>query len=162
MHPIIGWVIGILAIVILGTVADLLLANTRMGKYVKSIFAAVTILVIILPLPSMFASGCNFDDSFIIQPEFELDQSFIDFSNRIRINSLNRGIEAQLRADGASGTVVEVDGIVVNNEIIVQSVTVNIQNATFDTIVGQLNPRDFIVRRVAEHLHIDRAQVIVI
>jgi len=162
MHPIISWVIGILAIVILGTVADLLLAHTKMGKFVKSIFAAVTILVIILPVPSMLASGCNFDDSFIIQPEFELDQSFIDFSNRIRINSLNRGLEAQLRADGVDGAIVEVDGIVVNNEIIVQSVTINIQNATFDTVAGQLNPRDFVTRRVAEHLHIDRAQVVVI
>jgi len=71
MHPLIGWVIGILAVVILGVVVDLLLSEHKMGKYVKSVFAAVTILVIILPLPSLLRNGFDFDGGFLFQNEFK-------------------------------------------------------------------------------------------
>jgi len=162
MHPIIGWVIGILAIVILGVVVDLLLAENKMGKFVKSVFAAAVILVIILPLPSLLNNGCNFDENFIIQNQFELDRNFLEFADRMRMNSLARGVEAQLREDGVSGARVSIEGRVENNDIIVDLVKVDISSANFETIAGQFNPHDLVGRLVSGYLHIDRFRVVVV
>jgi len=162
MHPIVGWVIGILAIVILGVVVDLLLAENKMGKFVKSVFATVTILVIILPLPSLMRNGCNFDENFIIQNEFELDRNFLEFANRIRINALERGVEAQLREDGVTGARVSIEGRVENHDVVVDRILIDIANANFETIAGQFNPRDLVQRLIAGYLNIDRARIVIV
>jgi len=161
MHPIIGWIIGILAIVILGTVLDLFLSEHRMGKYIKSVFATVTILVIVLPIPSLINNGCNFDDNFIFQNEFELDQNFLEFADRMRIRSLERGVEAQLSADGIAGARVSIDGIVVNQEIAVELVRINLANAVIQDNLAHINRNEHTASLVARHLHIDRGRVIV-
>jgi len=161
MNPIVGWVIGILAVVILGTVVDLLLSENKMGKYVKSVFAAVTILVIILPIPSLLSNGVNWDNGFIIQNEFELDENFLDFADRIRIRGLEQGIEAQLAADGIRGSSVRIEGTVDNSSIEVRRVQINLSNAVIDTNLTHINRYEHTQGLVAGYLNVDRGRIFV-
>jgi len=162
MHPIIGWIIGILAVVILGTVLDLFLSEHRMGKYIKSVFAAVTILVIVLPIPSIINNGFNFDNNFIIQDEIELDQNFLQFADRVRINSLERGIESQLAVDGIAGARVSIQGIVVNQEIIVQAIDINLENAVIQENLVHINRYEHTTTLIMRYLSIDRFRISVV
>ena len=161
MNPIVGWIIGVLAVVLLGTVIDLMLSEHKMGKYIRSIFAAVTVLVIILPIPSILRNGINFDNSFIIQNEWELDQNFLDFSTRVRLNALARGVEEQLASGGITGIVIRLEGRMSGQEIEVDSARVNIENASIQTNITNINKHDHVQGLVANYLHIERGRVTV-
>ncbi|MCL2062571.1 MAG: stage III sporulation protein AF [Firmicutes bacterium] len=161
MGAVTGWLIGILSIVILGTVVDILLSQSKTGKFVRSVFAAVTVLVIILPLPSIIKNGFNFDSSFIIQDELELDESYLAFAERVKLRSLASGVEAQLSADGFQNTSVSIEGDARGNEIKIQLVRVNLQNVVIDENKRHINKYEEIPRLVAGYLDIGRGQVIV-
>jgi len=125
-----------------------------MGKYIKSVFAAVTILVIILPLPSLINNGCDFDNGFLIQNEFELDENFLHFADRMRINSLERGVAAQLSSDGIANAQVNISGVVVNQSIQVERVEINLTNAVIRENLAHINKYEHTQELVARHLNI--------
>ena len=160
MGPITGWLIGILSIVILGTVVDLISAGGRMSKYIRSVFAAVTVLVIILPLPSLIRNGINFDSSFLIQNEFELDENYLRWAETVKLSALARGVQEQLRQDGVQGAVVTVEGSARANNITIELVRVNLENVVIDGNNQHINKYELIRQLVAEYLSIDRGQVI--
>jgi len=161
MNPILGWILGILSIVLLGTVLDLLLANSRMSKYIRSIFAAVTILVIVLPLPSLIQNGINFENNFIIQNDFDLDSGFLDFANRAKLRSLSVGVERQLESDGIRGVKITIDGSVEGMEINVERVTANLTNVVIDSSLGHINRNELIINKISEYLQIEKGRIVI-
>ena len=87
MSSVGAWILSILGIVVIGAVIDLVLPSGRMNKYVKSIFSAVTILVIILPLPNLVKNGCG-----KYQKEFIDKRAESGFEKRRDRNRRNRNI----------------------------------------------------------------------
>jgi len=162
MNPLIGWVTGILSVVLLGTLVDLILGEKKMGKYVKSIFAAVTILVIITPIPSLVQHGIDFNSTFILQNEFVLDENFLDFSNRTRLNALSLGVERQLETDGIVGAKVTISGNIEGiANINIELVRINLQNAVIETLPVHIHKYELVANLVAHYLSIERGRIIV-
>lgn len=161
MSGLSGWLIGILSIVVLGTVVDLMLGNSKMSKYVRSVFAAVTVLVIVLPLPSLIKNGIDFDSAFVIQNEFELDESYLAYAERVKLSSLARGIEEQLDKDGVHHASVTAEGSARGSEITVTLVRVNLKNVVIDENKQHIHKNELIQQLVAGYLLIEKGQVII-
>ncbi|MCL2797763.1 MAG: stage III sporulation protein AF [Firmicutes bacterium] len=161
MSAITAWLTGILSVVILGTVVDLLLSESKMGKYVRSVFAAVTVLVIILPIPGFFQNGCSFENDFIIENKFTLDENYLAYANRVKLDSLARGVEEQLRQDGIKNAAVCVEGEITASEVKIQLVRVNLKNAVIDEKMQHINKYELVSGKIAEYLGIEKGQVIV-
>jgi len=74
-----SWVISIVGVVLLSLIADIMLPEGQLNKYIKSIFAIITVFVIVSPLPTIFS---NFeqqaDDFFIPNEEFVLNEDFLE------------------------------------------------------------------------------------
>ena len=126
MNAIVAWILSILGIVVVGTVIDLVMPSGRMHKYIRSIFATVTILIIILPLPNLIKNGFQLDGDFIIDNNFQLDQNFVDFANRQKIRSLELGVEKALEQEGIKGADVSIQAEVNGNEINITGVPINL------------------------------------
>ena len=161
MTSVTSWLIGILSVVLLGTVADLLLSETRTGKYVKSIFAAVTVLVIIMPIPGLIRNGFDFDGEFMIKNEFDLDENYLAFSNRVKLAHLERGIVEQLNKDGVKNAAVTVEGEILAADIKIQLVRVNLQNAVIDGIKPHINKYELVRDKISGYLNIEKGRIIV-
>jgi len=162
MNPIVGWIIGILSVVLLGTVIDLLLGEKRIGKYIKSIFAAVTILVIILPVPGILRNGIDFNNPFIFQNEFTLDENFLNFADRVKLRTLAAGVERQLEADGVRGARVTIEGRVEGAaDIAVERVRINLENAVIEGKPVHIHRNEHVGGLVAQYLDIDFKRIIV-
>ncbi len=48
-----SWLSGILGIVVVGVIVELLTQNRRMGKFIRSIYGFIVLLVIVSPLPKL-------------------------------------------------------------------------------------------------------------
>ena len=74
-----SWVISIVCVVLLGLVADIMLPEGQINKYVKSVFAIITIFVIVSPLPGLFNDfSQNTNDFFTSNNEFVLNEDFLN------------------------------------------------------------------------------------
>jgi len=161
MSAVTAWLTGILAVVILGTVVDLLLSESKMGKYVRSVFAAVTVLVIVLPIPGFIQNGCNFENDFIIENSFTLDESYLSYANRVKLDHLAKGVEEQLRQDGIKNAYVAIEGQITVSDIKIQLVRVNLKNAVIDENKAHINKYELVSGKVAEYLSIEKGQIVI-
>ncbi len=74
-----SWVISIVGVVLLSLIADIMLPEGQMNKYIKSVFAIITVFVIVSPLPTFFNNfSQNTDDFFIEDQEFFVDEGFLE------------------------------------------------------------------------------------
>ena len=161
MSGVVSWLIGILAIVILGTVVDLILGESKMGKYIKSAFAAVTVLVILLPIPGIFKNGNNLDEVFRFENEFNLDENYLAYTNRVKLTYLEKGVEEQLHADGIENAKVKIEGLFSASEIKIELVRVNLKNAVIDTNKQHINKYELTRQLVSEYLSIEKGLIII-
>jgi len=65
MGAISSWLLSIAGVIILSVLAEFVLPDGQMNKYIKTIFSFVILLVIVMPLPKVF--GKDFDFSNIFQ-----------------------------------------------------------------------------------------------
>jgi len=74
-----SWVISVVGVVLLGLIADVMLPEGEINKYIKSVFAIITIFVIVSPLPGLFNNfSQNTNDFFTANDEFFLNEDFLN------------------------------------------------------------------------------------
>lgn len=75
-----GWLLGVVGVVLLGVLADVLLPRGQMSKYVKGIFAVLLLFVIITPVARFFRQDIRLTDLINFDAgSYERDESYIDF-----------------------------------------------------------------------------------
>ncbi len=162
MNAISAWIMSILGIVIIGTLIDLILPSGRISKYIKSIFATVTVLVIVTPIPSLIKNNFNVENGNLIAPEFTLDENYIAFADGIKMRYLAKGVEEKLAEDGLRGVSVEIDGkFDNNNSLIINFVKVNLQNLVIDEDKQHINKYELIRDSVTKYLNVEKGAVII-
>lgn len=161
MSAVGAWIMSILGIVVIGTVFDLILPQSKMSKFMKSVFATLTVLVIVLPLPGFFKNGFDFNSDDLFKTEFTLDESYINSANEIKINYMEYGVKKQLESDGYKNAEVEITGTFNNNDITIQYVKVNIKNLVIDSNLQHINKYEQISDLVTKYLNVDKGVVII-
>ena len=79
------WILSILGVVLVGFIAELFLSETRTGKFVRTVCATVTVLIIVSPLPMLLSGNISFDGNFDIENGYEIDGKYIDFINNKKL-----------------------------------------------------------------------------
>ncbi len=160
MSAIGAWILSILGIVIIGAVIDLVLPSGRMNKYVKSIFAAVTVLVIIMPLPTLFKNGCR-SDGFIIGGDINLDESYLENMRAVKKASLINGLKSALSDDGIIIGEIYIDGDFDSAVPVITGVKINLNQVV---IVGQsehINKYELILEKLTKYLTVDKDVIVI-
>lgn len=159
MKSVSAWILSILGIVIIGTIIDLILPSGRMNKYIKSIFATVTILIIILPLPSLIKNGFKFDGG-LIKEDFQLDENFIDYSNKFKVGYLERGMQDAFTKEGLKNIKVTIKAEIKGNDIKITQVTINLVNLVISENLEHINKYELIDRLVTTHLKVNKEVIV--
>ncbi len=150
-----GWVLSILGIVVLGAVIDLILPSGRMNKYIKSVFAAVTVLIVILPLPSLVKNGCS-PDGVLLGENVQLQDKYINYAEELKKKSLINGLKSALEADGIKLGEVYVEGDFSLAAPEIKSVKINLSQVV---IVGQsehINKYELLRNKVSLYLAVNK------
>lgn len=161
MSQITSWLLGVLSIVLITVIVDMLLPDSKMSKYIKSVLATITVLVIVMPLPSIIKNGCNFNADSLFNYDYTLDENFLDYANSSKLSYLARGVEDALEEKGFLNVSVEIKGYVETDEIIVEFVTLNIKNLVLESDNEHINKYNVLKQLVTEYLYIEEGQVII-
>ena len=57
-----AWVLSIVGIVVLTLMVDIIIPERKTGKYIKGVFAMLTVFVIAMPLPKIFNSEFDLEE----------------------------------------------------------------------------------------------------
>ncbi len=71
------WITNIVGIAVVGILVDILIPEGETNKYIKSVFALLTVLVIVLPLSKIRNTNIDFEDVFSGGEVLEIDESFV-------------------------------------------------------------------------------------
>ncbi len=99
MSSFAAWGLTVLGLAVVTTVAEMLLPHGKTRKVIRSVFATVTALVIVTPLPGLLKSGFEFDfDSSV-----ETDETYLEYIENAKKAMIIDGAEAYLKSKGIDG-----------------------------------------------------------
>ncbi len=152
MNSFAAWGLTVLGLATVTTVAEMLLPRGKMRKALCSVFATVTVFVIITPIPNLVKNGVNFDFS---SDTVKTDEKYLDYVNDVRGEMLARSCEEYLKNKGYSaGYAIKVE----SDGYSVKKVSVDFVDSGMNGNVGNINKNE-IVTLIAEYFGIGKEAV---
>ncbi len=157
MKNISTWLLSIFGIVIIGVIADLLLSSSKVSKLVRSVFASVTLLVIITPLTGLLSGdGISFD---FTSHSVKIDEGYISYVTERKEDVIEHAIESQLKEEGIMGARVTVALVKMQEEYVIDLVEINLSESVIDEKFEHINRNDLVVDLVLKYLTIEKEKV---
>lgn len=101
-----AWLLKITGVIALSTLSSLLIPNGQTKKYVKGIFALITLFVLVSPLPKLLKSDFSgFPNAFDTVSELEIDETFLYGVATNAYKTQERNIEKFLKENGIEAKV---------------------------------------------------------
>lgn len=101
-----AWLLKITGVIALSTLSSLLIPNGQTKKYVKGIFALITLFVLVSPLPKLLKSDFSgFPNAFDTVSELEIDETFLYGVATNAYKTQERNIEKFLKEKGIDAKV---------------------------------------------------------
>lgn len=101
-----AWLMKITGVIALSTLSSLLIPNGQTKKYVKGIFALITLFVLVSPLPKLLKSDFSgFPNAFDTATELEIDETFLYGVATNAYKTQERNIEKFLKEKGIESKV---------------------------------------------------------
>ncbi len=155
------WIISITAVVLITSIVCLILPPGKMGKYIKSIFSLLTMLVVIKPI--VYIKDINFDyqqiigaDEIALQDDFliyvfdkkieEYEQNCVEIVEKVGIKNANINIEYDIEE---------------NQNIKINFVKINLQNSVIISDEQHINIKEEMITDIASYLNIKKNMVII-
>lgn len=152
-----AWILSIVGIILVTTLVSIVLPEGKLARYVKSILAFATILVVIAPLKEIGGKELDFSGIFT-SSESGYQESFLYYINEKKAAALEQGCLANLEEAGMTGakvTVLFVDDVTFS----IEKVQVNVKNLVCQEDKPHNDRNVEIRRRLAEYLKIEVWQV---
>lgn len=101
-----AWLLKITGVIALSALSSLLIPNGQTKKYVKGIFALITLFVLVSPLPKLLKSDFSgFPNVFDTATELEIDETFLYGVATKAYKTQERNIEKFLKENGIKAKV---------------------------------------------------------
>lgn len=101
-----AWLMKITGVIALSALSSLLIPNGQTKKYVKGIFALITLFVLVSPLPKLLKSDFSgFPNAFDTVSELEIDETFLYGVATNAYKTQERNIEKFLKEKGIEAKV---------------------------------------------------------
>lgn len=101
-----AWLLKITGVIALSTLSSLLIPNGQTKKYIKGIFALITLFVLVSPLPKLLKSDFSgFPNAFDTASELEIDETFLYGVATNAYKTQERNIEKFLKENGIEAKV---------------------------------------------------------
>lgn len=101
-----AWLLKITGVIALSALSSLLIPNGQTKKYVKGIFALITLFVLVSPLPKLLKSDFSgFPNTFDTATELEIDETFLYGVATNAYKTQERNIEKFLKEKGIEAKV---------------------------------------------------------
>ncbi|MDE6583059.1 MAG: stage III sporulation protein AF [Clostridia bacterium] len=134
MSAISGWLLSITGVILLSVLAEFVLPEGQINKYIKVIFSFIILLVVIMPLPKLF--GKNFDLSKFFGGEAVLQEDYLYQLNIDKLSALNTEIGQKIQDAGLRNVEVSINANVLEEKMEIFGVYVDLCDIEYSEKFG--------------------------
>ena len=135
MSAISAWLLGIACVVILSVLAELVLPEGQINKYIKVIFSFVILLVIISPLPKLFGKDYDFNN-FLSGSESQLQENYLYQLNIDKLAALTQDITDEVKEQGMNNVEISINANVLSENLEIYNVFVDLCDIEYTSDFG--------------------------
>ncbi len=122
------WLLSIAGIILLSVLCEFILPEGQINRYIRGIFAFITIFVIIAPLPKLFNKEMDFSN-FLSSYDIELQEDYLYEINLSKLNALQNDIISELENRGIENVKISYSANVENMDIF--EITADLRDMSF-------------------------------
>lgn len=160
MEAITGWLLGVVGIVLIGTLVDLILPDGEMQKYIKAIFSIVIVFVMISPIVNIDLNKIDFNKFIYNDSSVTINEKYLKNYNNIYKESLEKTCEMALKNSGFSGVKVNICLNMSITKFQIEKVEVNLKNLVIDTNKVHIDKYQEIKSVIISVLGVDEDKVV--
>ena len=134
MSAVSGWLLSITGVILLSVLAEFVLPEGQINKYIKVIFSFIILLVVIMPLPKLF--GKNFDISKFFGGESVLQEDYLYQLNINKLSALNTEIGQKIQDAGLRNVEVSINANVLEENMEIFGVYVDLCDIEYSEKFG--------------------------
>lgn len=155
-----SWILSITGIVVLTLIVDILLPEGQTAKYIKSIFAVITVFVIVFPLPKLFSEGISFDKQFESDGAAHVDETYLENLGAYRADYIENLIVSELEGKKISGVEIEVFYQMKDYVFEIKTISVNLDKASFEGQGTNIDVKEEILDVIENALNVSNDKVV--
>ncbi len=130
MSGISSWLLSIAGVIILSVLAEFVLPEGQINKYVKVIFSFIVLLVIILPLPNVF--GKDFDIShFFSESESGLQTDYLEQVNLDKLNAITVDLSDKIQENGLFKVKISINADIFEENLKIYGIYVDLRDLEY-------------------------------
>lgn len=148
------WIMSVLAVAIIGFTVDLFLSDAKTAKIVRVATAAITLLVLVTPLPSLISDGEINLENFTFIYKTETDTKYAEYIAGQKRAVLASSLKRSLAARGLKNAAVKVSGE--GNDIFIE---INLSDCVIDEKNEHINKNELARSVVCDEAGIDESRV---
>ena len=135
MSGVSSWLLSIAGVIILSVLAEFVLPEGQINKYIKVIFSFVVLLVIILPLPKLFGKEFDFSN-FFENSESALQEDYLYQLNIDKLTALNEDLAEKIEEEGLNNVVISINANVLCENLEIYSIFVDLCDIEYAETFG--------------------------
>lgn len=160
MSGISAYLLSIVGVVILLVIIDLILPDSKISKYIKSIAAVFVVAVIASPIVKLVNS--NWDGhSLFVGGEYQIDENILNNINQQNIEVLEDEITNYLTEQGFEGVEVMVSANFTENELKISYIYVNLCDLVINENLEHIDYYTKIKELITQQINIEGDKIII-
>lgn len=154
-----AWVLSIVGIVVLTLMVDIIIPEGKTGKYIKGVFAMLTVFVIAMPLPKIFNSEFDFEEFLQQNTSASADYDVLENIYYMRLERLEQKIITSAESEGIKNMEVKINALNNNSFVEIQSIEINLKNVVIEEKNPNINIVDIVIDLVSKAAETDKSAV---
>ncbi|MBQ8426622.1 MAG: hypothetical protein IJX16_02545 [Clostridia bacterium] len=154
------WIFSIGATVLLVSIITLILPDGKIGKFIKSIFSILILMVTIKPLISIDKSNINYESIFDVV-DIKVQENYINYTFEERKKSYEYSCQEILIDLGIENAIVEIIYENSNMEFKILSVKINLINSVIKSYKEHIFIIEEIKKEITSYLNIDDSILVI-
>ena len=148
-----SWLLSIIGVVFLGVLFDLIYPNGKTNNLCKSIFAMLSLFVMISPILKLDINKLNVSTLY--------EDGLLEYINEAKLNTIQLEIDTHLKNCGINGVVVKIDTNLTKEEFSIEKIYVDTTNIVLTENITNINKYDVIINEVSSLIKIEKERIIV-
>ena len=154
-----AWVLSIVGIVVLTLMVDIIIPEGKTGKYIKGVFAMLTVFVIAMPLPKIFNSEFDLEEFLQQNTSASADYDVLENIYYMRLERLEQKIITSAESEGIKNMEVKINALNNNSFVEIQSIEINLKNVVIEEKNPNINIVDIVIDLVSKAAETDKSAV---
>lgn len=160
MSGISSWILSIAGVCVLGVLVDLILPSGQTKKYIKGIFAFITVLVVISPLPSLVNSNFSLSAIFGDDQTIVIQEDFLYEINKQRLSSVKNMIEMDLSEQGIEEVDITLSANIFSEELSIDAVFVDLSRMVLSSNLQHKDINELVIKSVLKYVQIEKDNIV--